>query len=388
MKVLFSESHNLDRPDPVGSHQYISLFYDAGHECTWLGPAISPFHLFKPDEANRKRYRIWREGGRLYKGIKWLVPFTLLFYYNLPLLNSLYIGRNQFRFAFPALKKQLKAHGMGTSYDLLWCAGPVSYSLLNLLPHSLSCYRLADRLDQFSRIPSNVARLQKELIMKVDFVLVTSKSLMDWAKEIRQDNVFYLPNGVNKRFFEENKEKPFDFPADGRPVAVYAGTMDSRFDSDLLVNAVMKQKEIHFLLIGPVTHRPLEPVLDKLEKEDNLTWLGPKNYHEISGYLKWSDIGLIPFYINKLTEAVNPIKYYEYMACGLPVIAPPMRDLVEMEGPVNIFRSSDQFMQALDRALKVTESEKESYTSFAYQHTWDSRYREIIKIIEGILNKS
>ncbi len=378
---MFSESHNLDRPDPVGSHQYINLFNEAGHDCTWLGPAISPFHLFKPDQSNRKRYQVWRKKGQIYDGIKWFVPFTLLFYYNLPLLNSLYIGRNQFRFAYPALIKQLKTYGGETSFDLLWCSGPVSYSILDLLPHRLSCYRLADRLDQFSRIPANVADLQKDLIAKVDFVIVTSRALMDWAKDIRQDDVFYLPNGVNRVFFEEKKEKPVDFPDDGRPVAVFAGTLDSRFDPDLLVNAVMNRKEVHFLLIGPVTHRPLKPVLRELQEKDNLTYLGLKNYEELPGYLKWSDIGLIPFYVNKLTEAVNPIKYYEYLACGLPVIAPPMRDLVEMKGPISIYHSSDQFLDLLDSSLQVDQVEKKHYVKFASEHTWDKRYRDIVKII-------
>ena len=45
MKVLFAESHNLDRPDPVGSHHYIRLFREAGHECFWLGPAVSTIGL-------------------------------------------------------------------------------------------------------------------------------------------------------------------------------------------------------------------------------------------------------------------------------------------------------------------------------------------------------
>ena len=119
LKIVFAESHNLDRPDPIGSHQYIRLFQKAGNDCLWLGPAVSPLHLFKPDALNRYRFRVWRKGISEINGIKWLVPLNLLFYYNLPLLRSLYIGRNQYRYCLPPLAGQLKKP------DLTWqtCSG-------------------------------------------------------------------------------------------------------------------------------------------------------------------------------------------------------------------------------------------------------------------------
>ena len=386
MKVLFSESHNLDRPDPVGSHHYISLFHEAGHDCTWLGPAISPFHLFKPDEANKKRYRVWRDKGRLHKGIKWIVPFTLLFYYNLPLLNSLYVGRNQFRFCLPPLGKQLDKSGLSEEVDLLWCAGPAAYSLLDLVPHRLSCYRLADRLDQFSGIPGSVGELQKDLVKRVDFVIATSRSLWEWARAEREEGVYYLPNGVNKNFFYTGGGKPADFPDDGRPVAVYAGTIDTRFDLDTLRYAVEEEKELYFLLVGPVTLETLLPQLRELEAKDNFSWIGPRDYNALPAYMQHSSVGIIPFYLNELTEAVNPIKYYEYLACGLPVVAPLMRELAEMGGPINFYSDREEFRQTLHKALEKKRSERESYTGFAAEHTWEKRFKEVTGILKKYLN--
>ncbi len=399
MKVLFAESHNLDRPDPLGSHHYIRLFREAGYKCFWLGPAISPLHIFKPDALNRHRYRVWREGGRQIDGITWLVPLIPFVYYNLPLLRSLAVGRNQYRLCLPAIEDQLKRKGFD-EVDLLWCAGPVALSLLDLVPHRLSCYRLADRLDKFSGIPSNVGQLQKELIRRVDFVLATSRSLWEWALSVRKDNVYYLPNGVSRIFFEDEETLPDDFPADGKPVAVYAGSIDTRFDLNLLTCAVQKLKDIHFLLIGPLNFKKLSPGLQKLKIEGNFTWLGPRDYRMLPAYLQRSTVGLIPFKLNELTEAVNPIKYYEYLASGLPVVAPPLRELKEMGGPLHSYKNSNEFSIVIREALGKVQQEqgtesneghlelktniKANLREFALKHTWDSRFKEVMSIIEKL----
>lgn len=381
MKVVFAEQHNLDRPDPLGSHHYIQQFKKAGWDCLWLGPAVSPLHVFKPDPKNRRRFQVWREGKKKtpqLDGIYWLVPFTLLFYYNLPLLKGLYAGRNQYRFAWPPLKRKLEKSGF-YPVDLLWAAGPAAFSLLELLPHKVSCYRLADRLDQFSRVPPNVAQLQKELIERVDFVLATSRALQDWARQFK-DEVYYLPNGVSEIFFEKVSFKPDDFPLDNRPVAVYVGTLDTRFDLEILVRAVLSVKEMHFLVIGPLTDKSLEPGLKVIKDEENFTWLGQKAQREIPAYLQHSRVGIIPFKLNALTEAVNPIKYFEYLASGLPVVAPPLRELTGMQGPLFSYSGEEEFITALRSVLAVGEAEREEYRVYAGEQSWARRFEEVLKI--------
>ncbi len=278
--------------------------------------------------------------------------------------------------------------------------------MLDLVPHRLSCYRIADRLDKFSGIPSNVGQLQKELIRRVDFVLATSRSLWEWALSVREDEVYYLPNGVSGIFFEDRKALPDDFPADGKPVAVYAGSIDTRFDLDLLTYAVQKLKDIHFLIIGPLNSKELKTGLQKLQLEDNFTWLGPRDYLKLPVYLQGSAVGLIPFKRSELTEAVNPIKYYEYLASGLPVVAPPLRELKEMGGPLHSYsyEERDQFLAVIRKTLgKVKQGPEKSCNNrhldleadlkavlgkdlikFAARHTWERRFEEVMGIIEKL----
>jgi len=386
MKVILAESHNLNRPEPLGSHHYIRLFREAGHRCLWLGPAVSPLHIFKADALNRQRFRLWRKGLQEVDGIEWLVPLTLLFYYNLPLLRSLYAGKNQYRFCLPPLKDQLAETGFLPA-DLLWCAGPAAFSLLDLLPHRLSIYRLADRLDQFKMIPPNVSNLQKELMWRADIVVATSRSLFEWACTVRTDNLYYLPNGVSRIFFESHKELPADYPKSDKAVVVYAGTLGDHIDFQTVAYAVEKLKEVHFLLIGPLADKSLQAGLQSLQDKKNLTWLGPKQYDLLPPYLHGAAAGIIPFELNKRTEAANPIKYYEYLASGLPVVAPPLRELVETKGPFYAYRNKEEFCSLLSEAVRVGENQRADLRSFAADHTWAKRFEEIQKIIGSLIDE-
>lgn len=382
MRVLFVESHNLDRPDPLGSHHYIRLFAERGHDCLWLGPAVSPFHLFKPDRLNRERFRTWRGGIRRVDGVQWLVPLTLFFYYDLPLLRSKYVGRNQYFFSLPPINSMLKKTGF-SPVDLLWFASPVGLGLLDALPHRLSVYRLADRLDQFNRIPASINVLSEELIRSSSLVLATSRSLQQWAQQKGDRNVHYLPNGVDDIFFAPDLPVPADFPSDGRPVVVYLGTLDSRFDADLVAGAVKNYRNCHFLLIGPVTAGDVKERLKRLEGEDNFSLAGPREHHLAPAYLRHSSAGIIPFKQNRLTEAVNPIKYYEYLASGLPVVAPPLRELVEMKGPACFYENPESFGGALEKAVKQGAAERRTLVEYARGRSWRARFEQVMEILQA-----
>ncbi len=379
MKVLFAESHNLDRPEPLGSHHYIRLFQQAGYDCFWLGPAISPQHIFKPDRVNRYRFKVWQEGVREVDGIKWLVPLCFLFYYNRPILKWLSIGRNQYRFCIPSIAKSIVKNSF-SPVDLLWCAGPVAYSLFDLIPHRISCYRLADRLDQFSRIPPSSVELQKELIRRVDFVIASSHSLYEWALQFRRHDIYYLPNGVGDSFFQPLKPRPAGFPATKLPVVVYLGAIDVRFDLETIEQAVKIGRNYHFMLIGPITEKRLARKINVMLKEQNFSWLGPVKQEEAIAYLQHSDVGIIPFYINDLTEAVNPIKYYEYLACGLPVVASQLRELEYMKVPLHFYSERVPFLTAVEEAVKERTNNRDLYKNYAAENSWQKRFEKVKQI--------
>ncbi len=381
MKVIFAESCHLDRPDQLESYQYIRLFQKGGHECLWLGATASPTHLFKTKILNRDSFRAWWESRRQVGGIVRLMPLSIPDYHNLPLIRNFFAGCSQYRACLPSLERQLKKAGFVPA-DLLWCTGPTTLDLLDLVPHRVSCYWLADRQDQDDMIPPNVAEQQEKLIKRVDFVLAASHSLLERAHTVREGGVHYLPDGVSEIFFEPAGPPPEDFPTNGLPVVVCVGDLDNCFDMKLLAHAVYTMKDLHFLIIGRLTFEDLKPRMLALLDEDNFTWLGAREHKKIPAYLQHSDVGIIPLCLTDLSTAVNPLKYFEFVACGLPVVAPPQSKLTILEGPLYTYRNRDDIYIALKKALSVKEGGQSNLADYINQYTWKSRFEKIIEIVE------
>ncbi len=379
MKVLFVETHDLDCADPLGSHQYIRRFRESGSRCLWMGPAMSPLHLFKLDRANRRRFKVWAGGLREHEGISWLLPMTLMPYYRLPFFGSLWAGRNHYRFCLPSVRRSLEKAGFAEP-DLIWCANPAALGLLDILPHGKSCFRLADRLDQFGRIPQSILSLQEELIRRVDAVLATSRELYEYALQIKGEGVHYLPNGVSEYFFGQSGPSPGDFPA-AEKVIVFVGTIDSWFDWQTLEYALDQMPEYHFLIIGAIKDRLLREKISSLERRDNFTYLGGRPHAEIPLYLHRCSAGIIPFKLTELTHAINPIKYYEYLACGLPVVASPMRELLELQGPLYTYDGPGEFCRSLKAAVAEKEAVSAKLVDYARDHTWERRFQSVTEIL-------
>ena len=78
-------------------------------------------------------------------------------------------------------------------------------------------------------------------------------------------------------------------------------------------------------------------------------FLGRKSYAELPAYCRQFDVGLIPFKLNELTRAVNPIKLREYLAAGLPVISTPLPEVAIYEQMVNLADTPEEFVRRRGR---------------------------------------
>src|SRR5207253_9623223 len=104
----------------------------------------------------------------------------------------------------------------------------------------------------------------------------------------------------------------------GRPLAGYFGALASWFDYALLDEVARRRPDWNFLLIGPNYDGSLDD--QALLRRANVHWVGRQPYELLPGYLRAMDCALIPFLLNDITMATSPLKLYEYLAAGKPVI--------------------------------------------------------------------
>jgi Glycosyl transferases group 1 len=99
--------------------------------------------------------------------------------------------------------------------------------------------------------------------------------------------------------------------------------------------------------------------------------------------LRGADVGLIPYAVNDLTRSVFPMKVYEYLAAGLPVLATPLPALAGTE-KVEFVADAPALVAAFERERGLDSSERRrERSSAAARHSWDTRLEEIERALPG-----
>jgi glycosyltransferase involved in cell wall biosynthesis len=134
-----------------------------------------------------------------------------------------------------------------------------------------------------------------------------------------------------------------------------------------------------FVLVGPVRGR-----LPELTGLANVRLLGPRPYEALPGYFAAADAALVPFRLTPMTHAIHPIKVYEYLAAGLPVVATPMEETAAMAAPLLLAADADAVATALETA-RATDSveERAARVAYARRHTWDDRFAALVAAIDA-----
>jgi GT2 family glycosyltransferase len=112
--------------------------------------------------------------------------------------------------------------------------------------------------------------------------------------------------------------------------------------------------------------------------------LGEKPYAELPRYLQGFDVACIPFLHNDLTRATNPVKFFEYLSAGKPVVAVDLQELIPYREHFYPVRTTDEFVPAIERALaEDCEAKAKTRRTFAAGHTWEARYEELTQAVDS-----
>ena len=157
-----------------------------------------------------------------------------------------------------------------------------------------------------------------------------------------------------------------------------------KLDIALLVELARLRPSWSFALVGPIGPGDPRTDVSALAGEPNIHLLGPRSYGELPDVLRAADAGLIPYARNELTASIFPMKVYEYLAAGLPVIATPLPALAGVAG-VATASTAAGIAELLDRALADDSPEPRAARSrAAASHSWDRRLQEIATAIAAL----
>ncbi|GAA4828604.1 hypothetical protein GCM10023310_01830 [Paenibacillus vulneris] len=273
------------------------------------------------------------------------------------------------------LKKKFSIKSSVSILDLPYWA-PLALSLDN----NKVIYDCMDDHAGFSTNSSDMLSSEGILINKADVVVTSSKRLYDKMHR-KNNNVKLIRNaGEFEHFSVPPKKLAGEFENLEGPVIGYYGAISEWFDIRLIENLAKRNKNWTFVLVGDTFGCDTSTA----ENIENIIFTGEKPYKDLPKYLYGFDVCIIPFLINELTMSTNPVKVYEYLAAGKPVVSTKLPELeIIGEELVHLANSCDEFERKIRECLNGRKQDIEKRKQFAKENTWLARYKDFKNIVEN-----
>lgn len=258
---------------------------------------------------------------------------------------------------------------------------PRSAAYVDEIEPDLLVYDCVDNFSAFSWSPPDTKVMEKQLLERVDLITASSRELYGRLKRSHSDT-YYLPNGVEFSHFntaydpgQKKDHRPGENPG---PVIGFVGAFFEWIDEELLLYLSNKKPDWKFVFVGPV-----QPGCGrKLYGKENVLFTGEKRYQDLPPIMRQFDICIIPFRINKLTRYANPVKVWEYLAAGRPVVSTPLPAVSELSPLIYIADNKPEFLEKLELALR-----EDDYLLtlkrllLARDNDWDRRAENMLRLL-------
>lgn len=201
----------------------------------------------------------------------------------------------------------------------------------------------------------------------------------------------------------ESELLPFGFPADlagsfdhaslprayaalPRPLLGYTGGIDDRLDFDLVLKLADRFEQGSIVFVGTTSPRLSKGARAVLRARQNIHLLGPRQREQLPAYIRYLDVALMPYGDSLFTRYQSPMKVWEYLYAGPPIVGTGSVALRSYPPPlVNYAESHDEAVAMVERALADPQTGRDERRRFALANTWGARARQLDDIVDSRL---
>ena len=352
--VVMLATADWDHPFWTNKQHVAQSMADLGHRVLY----VESVGLRPPRLEGQDVSRIWRRLRRGFRPPRHVAPRIWVWSPLLLPAPSKAWQRTCNRLVFSILLR-LWLRWLGFSADLLWTYNPLTGLLRRLKPHGFRqlVYHCVDDLTAQPCMPAALIRCEEEKLCRAsDHVFVTSPELLK-LRSCWNVNTRYYPNVADVDHFKQARDLTRPVPRDlqclppGPRLGFIGAISGYKVDFELLVQLSRHRPDAQIVLIGRVGEGDPGTLLDSLDQCPNVRLLGPRPYQQLPDYLRGFDLALLPCPINAYTSSMFPMKFFEYLAAGVPVLATDLPALHDYQHLAHLSASADDFLREADRLL-------------------------------------
>lgn len=286
-------------------------------------------------------------------------------------------------------------HALGLDRPVLWSFDPLSFSLAKRSPHTATVF---DTVDNWAQHPSFAAK-REELEKAYDNIAHTADVIFTVSEDLQKrfpqhPRTFWIPNAVDEHLSRKllTTPQPKNLQHLQRPIVGYMGIIQSRVDLPLVASVAMAHPDKTFVLVGPTwpvflsRFRPKPLELQRFRRLRNVYFLGRLPFAKGLRVIRHCDVVMIPHVHNALTQSMNPMKLYEALALGRPVVTTPIAGLEPFREHIEIATDAKTFGEKIAYALKTDSPERQQARQKAVSAlTWKKRVHDMMQKIPTLV---
>jgi glycosyltransferase involved in cell wall biosynthesis len=367
---------------PTRKHRFARWFAEGGSRVLYVEQQMHWAGWLADLKNQFSRAWRWLRGPRQVAPNLWVftLPVVLPFFQMSGLINQL----NNL-FLLPVLRAQ--ARRLGFDHPILWTYTPHSADFVGKLDERAAVYECVDDFTSSRGLidPQVIRRLERRLIEAVDLLIVTAPALLESKREGTRRAIL-VPNGVEAEHFARAADPALAVPEElaglRPPVIGYLGTLNYWIDTHLLGRLAREHPDWTLVLVGP---DDLLADLAPLEGLPNVVRTGRVPYADVPSYVKTFDVCVNPYVLDGVAEHCSPLKLYEYLATGKPVVSVDMPEARQFAGLVRIAQNADEFIRLVEEAISDGDGRSAARMAEARNHTWRKRFADVSAALADVL---